>query len=77
MPAVLLLANHRQDTGGFAGFDDTHDFIRLRRAEMGIEEFIVPAFGRFQNRSVLSQRAVLHPVAVLIDNLVQHIAADG
>ena len=62
--------------GGFAGLQDTHDFVRLGRFKIGLDKLIAPAFGGIQNGCSPFLGAIDYPVVKLRGNFTEHVAAD-
>lgn len=77
MPTVVFLVPNRDhDASRFPAFNDGDDRIRLSFPKIRLDEFVTPAFRRFQDGHVPFLRTVDHPILELTGDVAQHIPAD-
>jgi len=71
---VLLLADGRQDAGGFPRFNNGDNLIGHRFAKTRSNEFVTSAFRVGLDGEAPFLRSVPDPVVVLVGNVMQHLA---
>jgi hypothetical protein len=72
-PIVLLVADGKQDAGGFPRLEDDDDLVRLGALEIRRDEVVAAPVGRVQNRDIPRGRTILDPVVELVGDVSEGV----